>query len=265
VTIVGTGFAKGAAVAIGGHPARKVTVVSSTRITAVTPAGALGPANVAVRNPKLPAAILVDGFEYVAAPTVDAIAPAKGPEDGGTKVTVTGTGFAKGAEVTFGGQPATDVTVVSDTRITALTPPGAVGPVAVVVTNPDQPPATVKKGFTYSPASAPAPGPTKPPKLTTKPACLVLRAPARTVGPGDQLTLIATDLFGTAPGLKNPRLVSAQLPGGADTGDIAWQAHPPRIIWLAPDTDGATATITFAYRADSCQGIGTGTVTVETS
>ena len=51
--------------------------------------------------------------------------PNSGPTAGGTAVTITGTNFAAGATVTFGGTAATNVVVVSSTSITATTPAGA--------------------------------------------------------------------------------------------------------------------------------------------
>ncbi len=49
----------------------------------------------------------------------------EGPLAGGTLVTITGTGFAGATAVYFGTSPATDVTVLSDTTITAGSPAGA--------------------------------------------------------------------------------------------------------------------------------------------
>jgi hypothetical protein len=57
-----------------------------------------------------------------------------GTYQGGTTVTVHGYGFASGATVSFGGDPATHVTVVSSTTITAVTPAHPVGTVDVTVT-----------------------------------------------------------------------------------------------------------------------------------
>ena len=51
------------------------------------------------------------------------IAPASGPSSGGVPVIITGTGFTAAAGAWIGGIPATGVTVVSSTEITALTPP----------------------------------------------------------------------------------------------------------------------------------------------
>ncbi|QWG17379.1 IPT/TIG domain-containing protein [Bradyrhizobium sediminis] len=71
-----------------------------------------------------------------AAPTVTATAPTTGTTLGGTAVTITGTNFIGTPTVTIGGNPATGVTVVNGTTITATTPAHAVGAVDVVVTTP---------------------------------------------------------------------------------------------------------------------------------
>ena len=64
VTITGTGFQSGAAVTIGGTAATGVTVVSSTSITAKTPAHAAGAADVAVKNTDNQAGGLSGGYTY---------------------------------------------------------------------------------------------------------------------------------------------------------------------------------------------------------
>ena len=82
-------------------------------------------------------------------PTVVSVSPGTGPLAGGTAVTITGTGFAVGATVTFGSSPATNVTVVSGTTITATTPASAAGTVSVTVTvNSNN--GTLNNGFTYT-------------------------------------------------------------------------------------------------------------------
>ena len=52
-------------------------------------------------------------------------------------MTITGTNFASGATVTFGGTAATNVVVVNSTTITATTPAGNAGGATVTVTVPD--------------------------------------------------------------------------------------------------------------------------------
>src|ERR1039458_979398 len=50
--------------------------------------------------------------------SITKIVPDSGPSSGGTPVTITGTGFATGSQVNFGGVPATAVNVVSGTQLT---------------------------------------------------------------------------------------------------------------------------------------------------
>lgn len=84
------------------------------------------------------------------APTVGSVTPASGPITGGTAVTIVGTNLLSGATVSFGASPATGVTLVSGTVITATTPAHAAGPVNVVVTNPDGQSGSLANGFTYT-------------------------------------------------------------------------------------------------------------------
>jgi IPT/TIG domain len=70
------------------------------------------------------------------APIVTAISPRSGGVAGGTTVTVTGSGFTSATSVKFGGNDASSMTLVSDTQITATSPPGAAGTVDVTVMTP---------------------------------------------------------------------------------------------------------------------------------
>ncbi|MGA9800566.1 MAG: IPT/TIG domain-containing protein, partial [Terriglobales bacterium] len=156
VTITGTGFLSGATVSIGGTAANGVTVVSGTSITATTPAHAAGTATVVVTNSDGQNSSLKNGYTYAAnpAPTVTSINPGTGPTSGGTGLTITGANFVSGATVTFGGTPATGVTVAGSTSITATAPSHAAGTVDVVVTNPDGQAGTLGGGYIYSAAEA---------------------------------------------------------------------------------------------------------------
>ena len=134
VTITGTNFAAGATVTFGSAAATNVVVVNSTTITATTPAGSAGAVTVTVtvewaeREPGQRVHLhgCADGEQCVS--------PNSGPTAGGTAVTITGTNFAAGATVTFGGTAATNVVVVNSTTITATTPAGSAGAVTVTVT-----------------------------------------------------------------------------------------------------------------------------------
>lgn len=68
--------------------------------------------------------------------TVVSVDPGTGGILGFDPVTINGSGFLDGATVTFDGDDATDVVVVSSTEITCVTPAHAAGAVDVVVTNP---------------------------------------------------------------------------------------------------------------------------------
>ena len=91
---------------------------------------------------------LSSGYTYVVVPTVTSVSPNNGATTGGTAVTITGTNFASGATVTFGGAAASNVVVVNSTTITATTPAGT-GVVTVTVTVNGQSGSLVN-GFTYS-------------------------------------------------------------------------------------------------------------------
>src|SRR5262245_31156396 len=64
ITILGRNFQTGATVTIGGTPAPGVTAVSAERITAATPIGSDGPADVTVTNPDLGEQTLTGGCTY---------------------------------------------------------------------------------------------------------------------------------------------------------------------------------------------------------
>ncbi|MDK2856404.1 MAG: hypothetical protein PWQ41_526 [Bacillota bacterium] len=158
VTIAGSGFEKVPAVFFGGRAAQNVTWVSETELTARTPPGAPGPVTVTVVNPDGATASLPQAFTYEdkPGPTITKIDPTSGPSGGGTKVTITGSGFDPGVRVEFGGVEAGEVTRVSDSELTAVTPEHDLGTVAVTVTNPDGSTFTLPDAFTFT-------GPPKPP------------------------------------------------------------------------------------------------------
>jgi hypothetical protein len=94
------------------------------------------------------AALLVAGA-LSAQVAVDSVAPTSGPADGGTAVTITGSGFVAGSTVTIDGQSATNVVVVSGTSITCNTPAQAAGTLGdIVVTTPGA--GVIVRAFTWS-------------------------------------------------------------------------------------------------------------------
>jgi hypothetical protein len=89
------------------------------------------------------------------APTVTEISPTIGSTLGGTEVTITGTGFYAGVEVTFGGTLATSVTLIDSTSFTAVTPANVAGASAVTVHNVDGQSAVAGQDFVFTTAPAP--------------------------------------------------------------------------------------------------------------
>ena len=137
VTITGTSFTGATTVDFGPTAATDLTVVSATKITADSPAGT-GFVDVSITTPAGTSGPTIDGlfgYSAAAAPTVTGLSPASGPEAGGTAVMIIGTGFTGATSVDFGPTAATDLTVVSATKITADSPAGN-GTAAVTVTTP---------------------------------------------------------------------------------------------------------------------------------
>jgi hypothetical protein len=135
VTIVGTNFTGATHVTFGTSAATSVVVVSSTKITAKTPAHVAGVVDVRVTTPvSSSATTAADHYTYVPAPTIASVSPTHGTHLGNTTVTIIGTHLTGATAVLFTTTPGTSVVVVSDTKITVKTPAHAVGVTNVRVT-----------------------------------------------------------------------------------------------------------------------------------
>ena len=248
VAITGTNFTGASAVTFGGTPAASFTVNSATSITAITPAGTAGAADVSVTANSITGTDS-GAFTYVAAPTVTSIAPSTGTTAGGTAVTITGTNFTGATAVTIGGTAATGVTVVSPTSITATTPAGSAGAANVAVTTPGGT-GSDTGAFTY----------VTPPTITT-----VAPSSGTTAG-GTSVTITGTNLTGvtsvtvggnpatgvvinsstsitaiTPAGTAGPASVAVTNGGGTATDTNAFTyAAPATITGVAPNS-GKTA------------------------
>ncbi len=75
-----------------------------------------------------------DEFTYEATPVLSALSPVAGPLEGGSTVTVTGSGFNGTTGVSFGSTSASSFTIDSYGEITVVSPPEAAGTVDVRVT-----------------------------------------------------------------------------------------------------------------------------------
>jgi formylglycine-generating enzyme required for sulfatase activity len=135
ITITGTNFTGATSVKLGTKAATGVTVVNANTITAVTPVHSAGVKNLSVTTPG-GTATLSGAFTYFAGPSISGVAPSTGPVEGGTLITINGANLASTTSVSIGGVPSVGFTVVSATKVTALTPPGAAGARNVTVTTP---------------------------------------------------------------------------------------------------------------------------------
>jgi glucose/arabinose dehydrogenase len=250
VTVTGTGFLAGATLSLGGAAATGVTLVSSTSITAVTPAHAAGAVNVMVTNTDAQSGTLSSGYTYNTAPpsnpapTVTSISPNSGTINGGTAATIRGTGFLAGATVKLGGTSATAVSVVNSTTIAATTPAHAAGATSVVVTNTDTKSGTLNNGFTF----------TGPPPPNPAPTVISITPNSGTTNGGTAVTIAGTGFLAgatvkmggtsaTVLSVVNSALITATTPAHA--------AGAVDVVVTNTDTKTGTLTSGYTYTAAS--------------
>lgn len=206
VTVTGTDLA-GAALTFGpGNPATGVTC-TATSCTATSPAGS-GTVDVqATTSGGTSTPSPAGRFAYIPVPAVTSISPSTGTTDGGTVVTVGGTGLSGATALTFGpGSPATGLSCTA-TTCTATAPAHAAGPVDVQVTTPGGTSAVAAAGrYTYQlpPADIDV-------DLTAQPG-LSLLVPYITY------TLTARN---TGPGTVTSATLTASLPPGASANGLS--------------------------------------------
>ncbi len=158
--LTGTGFSDATQVNLGGTAISNFTIDSDTQISLLTPATYAGIYDVSVTTPEGTSATTSSTqftVSAAAAPSVTSLGTTSGTTGGGTTVTINGSGFTNATDVTFGGVDAASFDVVSDSVITAVSPPGAAGTVDVKVTTAAGVSASGSDDhFTYTAASAPS-------------------------------------------------------------------------------------------------------------
>ena len=183
-----------------------MSVIGSGSLTATAPARSAGSVDVVVANPDGQTARMNGVFTYVGsapppppppsapvAPTVTAVSPASATTAGGTAVTVTGSGFAAGATVSFDGAAGSNVVVQSATSLTTTTPAHGAGSVAVVVTNTDGQTGRLNGGLTYT---APAPAPPPPATVVVVTITPDGATPSTiTIAPGTRIRFVNNDVL----------------------------------------------------------------------
>jgi hypothetical protein len=134
ITLTGHSFVGVTHVFVGDAPATDYVVHDSTSLSATTPAGMVGPADVTVLTSTWTATLL-SGFTYIGPPSFSSIEPSFGPQEGGTPITIIGEGFEPTTTVRLGGAPATNVVVYDSRLLTAIAPAGPPGVAAIELAN----------------------------------------------------------------------------------------------------------------------------------
>jgi hypothetical protein len=241
VTINGTYFTGATAVTFGGVAATSFTVVNDGTITAVVGAGSSG--NVFVTTPYGTA--LLAGFTFLPPPAITSFSPTLGGT--GTVISIFGTNFTGATAVSFGGTPASSITIVSNTQINATVGTGASGDISVTTANGTG----ALSGFTYM----------APPVITSfSPATANLYSTI--IIKGSNLYRVTAVSFGGTPAssfhVDDDNTIHAMAANGASgkvsvtspygTGEMAGFTFlpPPVITSFTPQTGtvGTTVTIT---------------------
>jgi len=201
----------------------------------------------------------------VPVPTVTRIAPPTGTTEGGTTVTITGTGFTGATKVAFGTVAATSYKVLSDTEITAVSPAQAASIQNIHVTTPGgtSEPVVAVDPFTYVTPAATVTGVTPPAGTTaggttvtitgtgfTGATSVAFGAVAATSYTVVSDTEITADSPAQAASIQNIQVTTA---GGISTPVAAvdtftYKVPVPAVTRIAPPTGttsgGTTITIT---------------------
>jgi hypothetical protein len=248
VTVSGTGFTSQTRVSMGGSVLGNVRVLGATSLQGVTPAGTAGPQDV-VAVTEGGSATLTRGYEYAPLPTLVSITPSSGSTAGGTKVTLSGSGFVTGTTATIDGKALTQVQLTDRSTLVGIVPTGTLGAKNVRVTNPSGS-ATLTGAFTYvppplrlthvEPALGPPAGGTR---VTFKGAGFVAGATQIQVGgqaatslqlvDGNTVTaLVPAHAEGPVDVVVSNGIETVWLAGGYEY--VTPRAEPPRITWLEP-------------------------------
>jgi phosphatidylserine/phosphatidylglycerophosphate/cardiolipin synthase-like enzyme len=179
------------------------------------------------------------GTAPTSGPTVTSVSPNTGNANGGTSVTVTGTGFVAGATVSFGVATASNIKVVNSTTITATTPPHIAGSANVAVANPAGDQGSLAGGFVY--ASIPP---------STQPVLNVAVPNRGSPAGGDTLTISGSNLvqgIKVAIGGAPASIVSRSIVSVVVTTPPGTAGAPVDIVVTVPNGQTASLPAAFTY------------------
>lgn len=133
LTVVGSGFAAGAGVLIGGATATSVTVLNGSTLTCIAPARPAGVYSLTVTLPTTQSSTLPAAVTYVPPIIIISVNPAAPTP--GTPVLISGSGFAPGIVLTVGGSP-TPIIFQTSSAISFLAPANVSCGAVVALTDP---------------------------------------------------------------------------------------------------------------------------------
>ena len=137
VVIIGNGFQNTSSIQFGSSsvPITNITVSpDGTQINTISPPHPIGTVPIVIATPR--GTDSLQTFAYQAPPIISSLIQSSGPITGGTTVSITGGGLFNTNNVYFGAVPATSFLVLSDTLVTAVSPPQAAGVVSVTIGTP---------------------------------------------------------------------------------------------------------------------------------
>ncbi|EED12724.1 conserved hypothetical protein [Talaromyces stipitatus ATCC 10500] len=132
VTIISSGFRGTTSVDFGTTSATSFTVFSNTEINAITPAHSIGTVPIVITSSGGTNSTL--SFSFVMPPVLTLIAPTSRSAAGGTVVSITGQNLASSLNVNFGHTAVVPTSIIDDNTVTAISPAGTAGVIAVTVT-----------------------------------------------------------------------------------------------------------------------------------
>jgi large repetitive protein len=149
VRIFGEFIEPGATVFFDGVPAHSSTLVEPTQVLAVSPPHDYGWVDVTVTNANGYSGTLAMGYKFVfPPPSLATLSPEAGTTGGGTEINITGHSFRPGQRVLFGSSEASSA-ILSDTAISATSPPNPPGVVDVTVMDEDGQFSTSSDAYEY--------------------------------------------------------------------------------------------------------------------
>ncbi len=229
VTITGQSLGHVQTVLFGATPALQVDVQDDSALQVIVPPHPSGVVDVTLRVAVDPLAApvpdgkIVKGYRYIGMVEVTAVSPKSGPAQGGTALTITGSGFDVHTQFVVGHRLGLLPSVLDEHTATVLTPAGESGTVAVAAANPDGS-GQLENAFTYH----------APPELDTVSPGVLAHKPAG----GSQLVLHGHNLAGA---LQKVVLMGAN---GAVAADIVSTDGATLVAKLGPEAASGVYDVT---------------------